>query len=157
MSNIMVGSARSASLPDAGEVSEQAFYIHKLGWLVIHPKKKTHRHSIAMAMRNACANDFLRYSQSRRAEIYKRGTNTKVVTYCDCSSLATQIIREAITSNFPNNTTATFPQSARSSGFFEVYDYVDGQTELWNGDLLVTKTKGHIVVVTRGAKKNSGV
>ena len=154
MDNIKIGSARSASLPDAGEVSEQDFYVHKLGWIVLHPKKKTHRHSLCKVMRNACSNDNLRYSQPKRAEIYRRGTNSKVVTYCDCSSLATQCIREAMTNNFSNQTTATLPYACAMSGLFTVYDYVDGETELWNGDILCTKVKGHVVIVTHGGKRN---
>lgn len=153
---IRVGSARSASLDDAGEVSEQDFYIHKLGWLVIHPKKKTHRHSLAILMRNACSNDNLRYSQAKRGEIYQRGTGSKVApTYCDCSSLVTQIIREGMTNNMSNSTTTTIAHNAVLTGLFTCYDYIDGKTQLWNGDILVTKTKGHVVIVTHGGKKNA--
>lgn len=151
---ITVGSARSASLDDAGEVSEQPFYIHKLGWLVIHPKKKTHRHSLCLATRNAMSNDLLRYSQNLRHEIYKRGTDAKVVTHCDCSSLVTQLIRETMTNNMLNSTTETLKQNCLNTGLFTCYEY-DGNTQLWNGDILVTKKKGHVVIVTHGGKKNT--
>lgn len=151
---MIVGSARSSKLSTAGQVSEQDFYIHKLGWMVIHPKSKAHRHSTCLTMRNACSNDNLLYSQDLRGEIYKRGTDTKTPTHCDCSSLVTQVIRETMTTTMPNSTTATLLQNCKNTGLFECYEYVDGKTRLYNGDILVTKTKGHVVIVTHGGIKN---
>lgn len=153
MKTIMIGSARSMSLGRVASVSEQEFYNHPKKWYVIHAKKKTHRHSLCLDMRNACANDHLMYSQDRRAEIYKRGTDAKVDTYCDCSSLVTQIIRECMMINFPNCTTYSLPQEARKSGLFSVYEYTPG-IQLWNGDILCTQTKGHVVIVTRNGLRN---
>ena len=152
---IKVGSARSMSLGNDGSVSEQPFYIHPKGWLVIHARDKNHRHSMALDMRNACANNNLTYSQPQREEIYKRGTDAKVPTKCDCSSLVTQIIRECITCSMKNSTTYDLALNCKLTGLFDVYDYIDGKTKLWNGDILVTKIKGHTVIVTRGAKKNT--
>lgn len=154
---IYIGSARSASLPDDGEVSEQPFYVHKLGWVVVRAKSKTKRHSLCMCMRNACANPLMRYSQNKREEVYKYGTNGDPGRpyFADCSSLVTQCIREAVTSKMLNSNSSTLAHNAVLTGCFEVFDYVDGKTELYNGDILVTKIKGHVVIVTRGAKKNT--
>ena len=155
MDKIMIGSARSAKLGDVNSVSEQELYNHKLGWVVIHPKKKSHRHSVCLDMRNACSNNNIVYSQTYREEIYKRGTDCKIRTRADCSSLLTQIVRETMLINFPNSTTATFINNAKSTVMFDIYDYVPGKTELWNGDILCTRTKGHICAVTHGGKKNN--
>lgn len=148
-----VGSARSMSLGVEQSVSEQDFYVHKLGWWVLHAKSKHHRHSLCLDMRNACSNNNLIYSQPRREEIYKRGTDAKQQTCCDCSSLLTQIVRECVTNNFPNSTTATLKQNLLNTGLFTCKEYTQG-TELYNGDILVTKTKGHVVIVTHGGIKN---
>jgi len=151
--SIMVGSARSMSLGVEQSVSEQPFYIHKKGWLVINAKQAEARHLLALAMRKACVNNNLIYSQPKRAEIYKQGIATNKQCYCDCSSLVTDIIRETIDHAFPNSTTDTIPLNCMLSGLFTVEEY-KSEKQLYNGSILCTKTKGHVVIVTRGAKKN---
>ena len=54
-----------------------------------------------------------------------------------------------------NSNTTYLAHNAVLTGCFDVFDYVDGKTELYNGDILVTKIKGHTVIVTRGAEKNT--
>lgn len=150
---IYVGSARSMKLGVEQSVSEQPFYVHDKGWLVINCKQAEGRHLLALAMRRACANNNLTYSQPQREQIYKQGIDTDKPCKTDCSSLVTELIRTCLYHDFPNSTTATLPLNCMLSGLFTVEDYKN-ESQLFNGTILCTKLKGHVVIVTRGARKN---
>ena len=82
------GDQKQGVEPDyKGEVSMQPFYVHRLGWMIIRFKSKEHAKKFAKAVKRACNNANIGYSQSGRYAIIKFGTNSKVPTLCDCSSL----------------------------------------------------------------------
>ena len=137
-----------------GEVSQQAFYVHKKGWDVLRAKTQVISQGIANAMIRACANACIGYSQSGRLEIIKNGTRTRIPTNCDCSSLVRQCINEASALNVGNFTTATEKDVLMRTGMFDLYPYTPDFV-LKTGDILVTKTKGHTAVVTSGEVKSS--
>lgn len=137
-----------------GEVSIQPFYVHKKGWYVLRPRTKVIAKGIADAMVRACANANIGYSQSDRLGIIKNGTRTNVPTNCDCSSLVRQCINEASALNLGNFTTANEKDVLMQTGMFELFLYEPG-LKLYTGDVLVTKTRGHTVVVTSGEVKVS--
>lgn len=133
---------------DKGEVSLQKFYKHKKGWYIIRPAESI-RHQIAERMLTACNNAHIGYSQTDRNSIHTFGINTNIDANCDCSSLVNQCICEVINQQVPRFTTlnqkkvilAHFPQYFTDEG-----EYTDS-TELEVGDILVTKTQGHTVIV----------
>ncbi len=137
----------------AGEVSMQNFYVHKKGWYILRPKDPAIAYQIAENMKTACNNKNIGYDQSNRLGIVKYGIHTKTRTECDCSSLVRQCIKEASGKDPGNFTTANEAAALEETGLFEKRKaYVSG-TVLYMGDVLVTKTKGHTVIVVDGAAR----
>lgn len=145
------GDQKQTATPDYnGEVSLQNFYMHSKGWYVLRPKDPYVADRIAEKMKDACHNKNIGYSQSDRLDIILKGINTITATNCDCSSLVRECIIEATGRDVGNFTTANEVSVLEKSGLFEKkVAYVPGMP-LQNGDVLVTKTKGHTAVVVQG-------
>jgi LysM repeat protein len=170
MATIIIGSARidekgkamggavgdqkqSSSAKDtAGEVSMQNFYTHPKGWYILRAKDVDHADKMATLMKTACNNKNIGYDQSNRLGIIKYGVNTSVKTECDCSSLVREIVKEATGVDAGNFTTANQVSKLTATGLFEdKISYVSQEkTPVYNGDILVTKTQGHTVIVVEG-------
>lgn len=134
-----------------GEVSMQAMYTHRRGWYILRPKKVSHADAIAELGIKAANNPNIGYSQSDRLGVVKHGINTKVKTNADCSSLVRQAVREATGKDPGNFTTANEARVLAATGLFTKIAYVNqSKTPVYNGDILVTKTKGHTVIVVSG-------
>lgn len=139
-----------------GEVSTQAWYKHSKGWVVLRAKDDITRSKIAEAMEAACANDHIGYDQSQRNTLYEavksKGFDPSKVTTnveADCSSLVRVCLAYAGISVGDFNT-ATEKSVIEKTGKFEVITAAgtcNSSTNLKRGDILVTKTKGHTVVV----------
>lgn len=141
-----------------GEVSMQAMYTHKKGWCILRPKSVPHANAIAQKMRTACNNGNIGYDQNQRLGIISRGVNSSVKTECDCSSLVRECIKEA-TGKDPGNFTTANEKSAllKTNLFDDKGSYVSqAKTPVYNGDVLVTKTKGHTVIVVTGSSRAIG-
>jgi hypothetical protein len=110
-------------------------------------------------MKKACNNNNIGYSQSDRYGVNKYGISTKTKTNCDCSSLVRQCVKEA---------------SGKDPGDFSTYDEADkleatdlfekriayisqAKTPVYNGDVLVTKTKGHTIIVVSGNPRGAAL
>ncbi len=133
-----------------GEVSMQNFYIHSKGWYILRPRSARIANQIAANMKTACNNSNIGYDQGNRLGIITYGINTRTKTECDCSSLVRQCVKEAAGKDPGNFTTANEASVLEASGLFENRkSYISGTT-LYTGDVLVTKTKGHTVIVTDG-------
>lgn len=144
------GDQTQKNTPDySGEVSLQEFYVHKKGWIVLRAKDPEVAERIAAAMMVACNNKNIGYSQSARLEIIKAGVNTMKPCNCDCSSLIRACIIDASGKDPGNFTTSNEARYLVASGLFDKYEYTDNMN-LFDGDVLVTKTKGHTVAVTEG-------
>lgn len=175
--SIMVGSARhdengravngaagdqkqvSSSNDTVGEVSMQAMYAHSKGWYILRPKNVVHANAMATIMKKACNNANIGYDQNNRLGIIKYGTGTQTKTECDCSSLVRQVVKEATGKDSGNFTTANEASALEGIGLFEKRQTYVSQsaTPVYNGDVLVTKTKGHTVVVVSGnARREAG-
>lgn len=138
------------------EVSTQKFYNHSKGWYVLRAKDNKVAEKLAEAMQIACSNSNIGYDQSERYGVIKHGINTKVKTECDCSSLVRACIIYASGKDVGDFNTSNERSVILKSGLFEdVGSYKLGDT-LYNGDILVTRTKGHTVIVVSGAKKSKG-
>lgn len=103
----------------------------------------------------ACENDNIGYDQNERlgiiTQIKKYGSMAKIAvkTEADCGTLVRGCCIEA---GFdPGNfNTANEAACLEKTGRFEKKVAVTPSTIIYNGDVLVTKTKGHTVIVTEG-------
>lgn len=146
-----VGDQKQKTTPDyAGEVSLQNFYHHKKGWYVLRPKSDIIATGIAAAMMTACNNANIGYDQNNRLDIIKKGVRTTSKAECDCSSLVRACILDATGKDVGNFTTSTECTILTASGIFEPKKAYKNGMELFTGDVLVTKSKGHTVVVVTG-------
>lgn len=144
------GDQKQKASPDySGEVSMQDFYVSKKGWLVLRAKDPEIAEKIAAAMKQACNNPNVGYNQLNRGEVIKYGTASSKKCGCDCTSLLRQCIIEASGKDPGNFTTANESTYLVASGMFEKIEYTSNMN-LFVGDVLVTKTKGHTVVVVEG-------
>lgn len=168
--SIMVGSARidergnasggaagdqkqtSAKNDLTGEVSMQKMYSHSKGWYILRPKSAAHAVKMADLMKAACNNANIGYDQGNRLGVVQHGIMTAVKTECDCSSLVREVVKEATGKDPGNFTTANEAASLEATGLFESKRSYTSQsaTPVYDGDVLVTKTKGHTVIVVSG-------
>lgn len=137
------------------EVCIRSYYMSSKGWYLIRPKSIEHANKIAQAMIQACNNDNIGYDQGNRLGIIRYGTNATVKTECDCSSLVRQCVIEATRKDPGNFTTANEKTMLLTTGLFENAISVTASTVLYTGDILVTKTKGHTVIVVEGNQRSS--
>lgn len=162
ISKVLIGSARqdengryaggAAGDQTGKEVSTQEFYKHSKGWYVLRAKSAEVAAKLASAMQAACDNQNIGYDQGQRLDIIiqlrKYGSlgGITVKTEADCSSLVRACCIEA---GFdPGNfTTSDEVAALAGTGYFEPKASVASAAQLREGDILVTKTKGHTVIV----------
>lgn len=163
--SLIIGSARidenghiSGGKPGdqtGNEVSTQAYYVHSKGWYCLRPKKIAVANAIAEAMLQGCRNGNIGYCQGHRSNVIeqlrKAGRLAKISTKteADCSSLVRACCIQAGFDPGNFNTANAVPTLKATDEFMDPIA-VTSKTELFNGDVLVTKTKGHIVVVVSG-------
>ena len=149
------------------EVSKQKHYVHSKGWSVFRAKNRNVAVKIAEAMEAACNNSKIGYDQWQRNTLYtqaeKVGFNiSKVATACetDCSALVRVCCAWAgimgISSDFR---TGNMPEKLLATGAFVELkgDRYTGQSSyLGKGDILVTRTSGHTVVVLDDGPRYEG-
>lgn len=151
-----VGDQRQTTSSDkegVGEVSMQDFYVHRKGWYILRAKDDEIGHRLAYAIRKACKNKNIGYNQSDRYGVVREGIETKKKVNSDCSSLVRACIKWASgidVGDFNTLTEATVLE--RSGLFYNRIKYIPNETPLYNGDILVTLTKGHTVVVAEGGR-----
>ena len=145
---------QKSSYDTSGEVSLQNFYVHNKGWYILRPKNDAYAEKIAKAMKDACNNSHIGYSQSDRYSIFtatkaKTG-NISVDVNCDCSSLVRRCILDATGKDVGDFNTASEASILEESGLFNTRKTYTSGTKLYDGDVLVTKSKGHTVIVVSG-------
>lgn len=131
----------------SGEVSMQNFYLHKKGWYILRWKDAAFAEECAKAMQRACNNPNIGYDQNQRNGILKAGTRTSIKTECDCSAIVRQCIKEAAAVDPGNFTTSTEVTILKATGLFQAPIKYRSGTPIYNGDILVTCSKGHTAVV----------
>lgn len=142
------GDQKQKSAEDySGEVSMQNFYLHKKGWYIMRWKDAVYAEECAKAMHRACNNPNIGYDQNQRTGILKAGTNTTTKTECDCSALVRQCVKEAAAVDPGNFTTSTEVTILKATGLFQAPIKYRSGTPIYNGDILVTCSKGHTAVV----------
>lgn len=141
------------------EVSTQAYYMHKYGWYCLRPKTAATANKIAKSMKNACDNNNIGYDQGNRFGVIdgvKKCKTTKDINYKtegDCSTLVRACCIEA---GFDPGNFTTYNEALilEASGKFEKRFAVKSSDQLRKGDVLVSKKKGHTVVVVGGPSRS---
>lgn len=168
--SVIVGSARidengnahggAAGDQTGKEVSTQNWYNHSKGWRVFRAKYSMGE-AIAVDMQNACNNSCIGYDQYQRDSLYKEAEKvgfdcSKVTKKCetDCSALV-RVCCAYAGIMLPNFRTTDEAKVLLNSGAFDEMQgtkYTQQSEYLRRGDILVTKTQGHTVVVLSNGK-----
>lgn len=144
------------------EVSTQSWYLHKKGWVIIRLRDAQRREKAAYAMQAACDNDHFGYSQNDRLSGYKEAAKVgfdpakvAVDVNVDCSELVRICLAYAGV-GVTNWYTGSMVSICRDMP--ETFEIITGDKAktsdyLLRGDILVTASKGHtVVVLSDGAK-----
>lgn len=157
------GDQKQKTTPDySGEVSMQDWYNHKKGWIVLRCKDPDKADLIARDMEYACDNPLIGYDQNERSTLYEVAKKvgfdcSKVKTKCetDCSALVRVCVNYAGI-KAGNFNTENEVDLLMKTGMFEkltASKYTTSSSYLKRGDILVTASKGHtVVVLTNGSK-----
>lgn len=157
------GDQKQKTTPDYnGEVSMQNWYLHSKGWRVFRCKDPEKAEKIAWDMIAACDNPLIGYDQEQDQTLYQvskpLGFNcAKVATPCetDCARLVRVCVLYAGINVDDFYTGSEAEMLMRTGQFRELTDtkYTTGSEYLQRGDILVTKTQGHTVVVLNDGSK----
>lgn len=141
-----------------GEVSSQLFYVHSKGWHIIRPKSVVLANKLATENKAACDNKNIGYNQNERFDVVTEAKKVKsladinISVNSDCSSLTRAEVITAAGVDPGNFTTDGAVRTLVATGLFTDAGSFTSleKTPIYNGDILVTKTKGHIVTVNAG-------
>lgn len=140
------------------EVATEPYYSHPKGWYMLRAKDIEVAKKIGQAMREGCSNDNIGYSQSDRygvitnLKVYGRIAKIAVKTNADCSSLVRACCIQAGI-NVGDFNTASEVAVLERTGAFNKTVAVTPSTKLQIGDILVTRSKGHTVIVAEADNK----
>lgn len=151
------------------EVSTQSWYAHSKGWVLLRAKSAEARERIARCMQAACDNCHIGYDQYQRDTLFNEskqyGFDVSKVTKdveCDCSALVRVCVNYAGVSVGSFRTTNQASVLMATGAFEKFTDdtHCKKSTNLLRGDILVTRTQGHTVVVlsdgSNAAKERAG-
>ena len=136
------------------EVAIEDYYKSSKGWRAFRAKDAIKQRGLAHAMRDACKNPNIGYDQSERNSLFNEAEkhlfNISLVSTpveCDCSSLV-RVCCAFVGVGLPDFSTANEADILLSSGYFDEIKFTQTTGKgLKAGDILVTKTKGHTVIV----------
>lgn len=141
----------------ANELKIQNFYLHKLGWYRLRAYDYNTRMKISDCMKKAVNNRNIGYDQNQRLSLYnevkKYGfdcSKVSVPVETDCSALVRVCLAYAGI-NVGNFTTLNERNVLMATNKFSC-TRITKESECMEGDILVTVTKGHTVVITQGFK-----
>ena len=151
------GDQMQKNTPDySGEVRQQPFYVNKKGWYILRWKDPNLSMKAASLMKIACDNPNIGYSQtidagkSGREAIFTDHVDSTKPTNCDCSTLVNEVIRGASGLMVPNFNTENEVSVLGKTGLFQNPVKWEKGFTLYTGDVLVTCTKGHTLIITEG-------
>lgn len=163
------GTIRGAAGEQNGkEVFTRNWYKHSKGWYTLRCKNTAMRCLIAEAMEKACANPDIGYDQLENQTLWNNvkdkgfdpsKTTKKVET--DCARLVRLCVQYACEKvgngkTIPDFYTATLASTLVKTGLFEKLTadkYCKQDNFLLRGDIQVTRSKGHtLVILTNGDK-----
>ena len=167
---VIIGSARidergKASGGKAGdqtgkEISTQEWYLHSKGWYVLRAKEPAVAEKIARCMEMACESKYIGYDQNQNKTLYNAvkplGFDiSRLKVYCetDCARLVRVCILYAGV-NVADFYTGNLKDAVLDTGAFILFaddTHCKSSKKLKRGDILVTRSKGHVVVVLYGS------
>lgn len=178
---VIIGSARSdergkATGGQAGdqtgrEVSTQNWYKHTKGWRVLRAKNPLVAQYAAEAMRSACNNSNIGYDQNQNQTLWNAAKSlgydpgaVKKAVETDCARLVRVCVQYAcikagLNVTIPDFYTATLASKLLGTGLFvelKGSKYTDQSEFLGAGDVIVTRTKGHVCIVLTNGHKYEG-
>lgn len=144
------------------ECYEQPFYVHPKNWILLRAKDPAVRKRLAEDMRKLCANDNIGYSYWDHCydlynEVKGKGWDCSMVTTpvdTNCAKAVLVCLHYAGIQCGDFNT-GNEVDTIFATGDFECYTdpaYTSDEKNLVTGDILVTATKGHTVIVTEGSE-----
>ena len=140
------------------EVATEPYYSHPKGWYLLRAKDPGKARQIGLAMNEACLNENIGYDQSGRYGVieclkaYGRIAKINKPTEADCSSLVRACCIQAGIQVGDFNTASEVSVLERTGAFNKAVA-VTPNTKLQVGDILVTRSKGHTVIVTESDNK----
>jgi len=158
------GHARGGKAGDqtGREVSTQNWYNHSGGWRVFRPKDPAVAEKIAWDMQAACNNNNIGYDQGQRSNLYSVSkplgfdcAKVNAKTETDCSALVRVCCAYAGVMLPDFNTVSEASALLKSGAFTELTGakYTASPDYERRGDILVTRKKGHtVIVLTSGPK-----
>ena len=174
---VYVGSARidengkayngKAGDQNGKEVMTQKWYLSSKGWRVVRAKNREVALKIAKCMDAACKNSKIGYDQWQRHTLYNNAKAvgfdvSKVTKACetDCSALVRVCCAYAGITGIPESfRTGNMVDNLLKTGMFAELKgskYTNQSNFLGRGDILITRTAGHTVVVLDDGPKYEG-
>lgn len=143
------------------EVSTQPWYLHSKGWYILRPTSSVDAKRISKCMSNACKNENIGYSQKQNNlyEVAKtKGFDTSKIDIPvdgDCSTLVRVCLAYAgiFVEWFSTANEVDVIMRTGKFALISQKSITNTDKELKVGDILVTRTKGHTVVVTEVLKE----
>ena len=144
------------------EVAIENWYLHSLGWVVIRAKTSQMREKLAQDMEWACANKYIGYDQSQNTTLWNVAKTVgfdcrKVNTPCetDCARLVRVCCWYAGSQPVEFYTGSEVMALKATKDFDILTDskYCKSSDYLLRGDILVTRSKGHTVIVLSNGSK----
>lgn len=173
--SVTIGSARSdengniyggqAGDQNGREVSTQNWYLHPKGWRVFRAKSESKAAKIAKNMKSACENRNIGYDQWNRNALYNLvkssgfdASKADKPTETDCSALVRVCCcyADIMVGDFNTSTEANMLMATGEFVELKGDKYAKDDDYLGAGDILVTRTKGHTVVVLTNGSKYEG-
>ena len=144
------------------ELRIQPWYLNKKGWRVFRAKDSEVAKKIAWDCKAACENMAIGYNQSTRNTLYNAAkpfdfdcAKVTELCECDCSSLVRVCILYAGIKINDFNTSSEPTRLLATGAFDEMVGekYTDSSDYLMEGDVAVTCTKGHTLVILNDGDK----
>lgn len=139
------------------EVMEENFYMHSKGWVGLRMKDPKLALQLAKEMQDACNNRNGGYGQADNVQVvdmakkYRHMKDIKEPFNGDCGQYVRACLTCVVGYEIPFFYTATEKDVLMKTGLFLPAFEVRSESDCRVGDILVTKTKGHTVVVTEGS------
>lgn len=143
------------------EVLVAKWSLNKKGWVVLRPKDRDTAKKIAYNARAAAENQNIGYDQHQRNTLFKEAEKVgfacalvETPCECDCSSLVRVCLWYAGIKVGHFNTANEADVLLKTGKFLRLTDAATTEhpDKLMEGDILVTKTKGHTCVVLNNGK-----